>query len=234
MKLYGVFGKGSGKVGNSVWAISGGEQIVRPYNPNVTNPNTDAQVAQRAKLKLMSQLAAALAPALGFAKQGLVSARNQFVSKNIGLCTFSENIASCILEDLKLTPSTLPFPDLTASVSAGGVLTVELEGAAPADVKRVAYFVYRQNGDEKLEYVASKIVTEAGAGSTYPTTFNNAVGDLVVYAYGIKDNNAQATIKYEDYISGAGDSTATLDVVSLFRSADYKLTTSMGTLVSNS
>ena len=54
MKLNGIVGKGTGKLGASVFAISGGEQIVRQYNPVVSNPNTDAQVAQRAKLKLMS------------------------------------------------------------------------------------------------------------------------------------------------------------------------------------
>ena len=76
MKLYGLFGKGSGKLGSSVFAISSGEQIVREYNPVVENPNTPAQVEQRAKFKLLSQLASDLASALAFKKEGLVSTRN--------------------------------------------------------------------------------------------------------------------------------------------------------------
>lgn len=231
MKLNGIIGKGSGKLGSSVFAISGGEQIVREYNPVVSNPNTDAQVAQRAKLKLMSQLGAALAPALGFAKQGLVSARNQFVSKNIGLCTFENEQAQVDVSNIQLTPSNVSFPAINVTAVEGSPLGVQLVSAAADDVKRVAYFVYRQNEDDKLEYVASKIVTEAGEGRLFPTTFNTGTSDLVVYAYGIKDNNAQATMKYEDYVSQGGDANASLSVVSLFRGADYKLTASVGALV---
>lgn len=232
MKLYGVFGKGSGKVGNSVWAISGGEQIVRPYNPNVTNPNTDAQVAQRAKLKLMSQLAAALAPALGFAKKGLVSARNQFVSKNIALATFTDENAVVNVTDLQLTPSETPIPGVSPTAGGSGSLNVALEAAAPADVKRVAYFVYRQTENDKLEYVASKIISVAGDGRTFPTSFSDVAGDLVVYAYGVKDANASATLRYENYLASAGDTNASLQVISMFRSADYALTATSGVLIS--
>lgn len=231
MKIQGILGKGTGKLGSSVFAVSGGEQIVREYNPNVSNPNTEAQVAQRAKLKLMSQLAAALAPALGFAKQGLVSARNQFVSKNIGLCTYENDAAKVGVVSIKLTPSNVAFPLLIATPGEAGTFSVELDSSAAADVKRVTYFVFRQTENDKLEYVASQIITEAGEGRVFPTSFSNVSGDLVVYAYGIKDNNAQATMKYENYINEAGSADAALEVVSLFRSADYKLTTSMGALV---
>lgn len=223
MKLYGVFGKGSGKVGNSVWAISGGEQIVRPYNPNVTNPNTDAQVAQRAKLKLMSQLGAVLAPALGFAKQGLVSARNQFVSKNIGLVDFADNEATVELTDLQLTPSLNAFPGIQAVTRTGG-LTISLTEAAAADIKRVAYFVYDKTEDGKLSYVASTVIAEPGQGNVFPWNFNSDGGSFVIYAYGIKDNNAEATIRYNNYVAAAGETSAILVVASLFRSAAYALT----------
>lgn len=230
MKLNGFVGKGSGKLGASVFAISGGEQIVRLYNPQVTNPNTDAQVAQRAKLKLMSQLAAALAPALGFAKRGLISARNQFVSKNIGQATFVNDEASIDITELSLTPSGVSFPLVTGNV-ADGTLSLTLGSAASADVKRVAYFVYKQTNDDKLEYVASKIVTEAGEGRTFPTTFQLADGEYVVYAYGIKDNSANATMRYEDYATSQGGENATLGIIEMFRSTDYALTKSSAMLV---
>lgn len=232
MKLKGIFGKGSGKVGAAVWAVSGGEQIVREYNPTVSNPNTEAQVAQRAKMKLMSQLASVLAPALGFTKQKLVSARNQFVSKNMGICRFENNQADVNLTELQLTPSSLVFPGLKLDDAGEGTLEVSLESAAPADVKRVAYFVYRQTAESKLEYVASKIVTEAGENRLFVTDFNGVLGDYVVYAYGIKDANANATFKYEDYMSNATSPLANLEVINLFRTADYKLTASVGALIS--
>ena len=230
MKLNGFVGKGAGKLGASIFAISGGEQIVRQYNPQVANPNTDAQVAQRAKLKLLSQLGAALAPALGFAKQGLVSARNQFVSKNIGLATFANDQATVTLANIQLTPSTVSFPDLSAT-TANNAINVALANAAAADVKRVAYYMYKQTDNDKLEYVESKIVAEAGAGRTFPTSFSTEGGEFVIYAYGIKDNTANATIRYEDYVAAQGENFAALDVVPLFRSADYALTKTSGTVI---
>lgn len=230
MKLNGIIGKGTGKLGSSVFAISGGSQIVREYNPVVSNPNTDAQIAQRAKLKLMSQLGAALAPALGFTKMGLVSARNQFVSKNIGLATFENNEAKVDVGTLQLTPSNISFPGLSAT-GGGENINVALANAAAGDIKRVAYFVYRQTNSDKLEYVASKIVTEAGEGRTFPSSFAVGSGDFVVYAYGIKDNSVTATIRYENYASSRGMADATLDVVSMFRSTDYALTQSVSSIV---
>lgn len=230
MKLNGIIGKGTGKLGSSVFAISGGEQVVREYNPNVSNPNTDAQVAQRAKLKLMSQLVAALAPALGFAKKGLVSARNQFVSKNIGMCSFANEQAEVALGALQLTPSNIGFPGLSVT-GATDTIRATLASAAAGDIKRVAYFVFEQTENDQLQYVTSRIVTEAGEGRTFPTTFSVAKGSYVVYAYGIKDNSVDATIRYENYVSAATESEATLNVVSLFRSSDYGLTITAGALV---
>lgn len=230
MKLKGIFGKGSGKVGASVWAVSGGEQIVREYNPTVSNPNTEAQVAQRAKMKLMSQLASVLAPALGFTKQKLVSARNQFVSKNISLCTFENNEARVDVAGLQLTPSNVTIPQVSAQKTQGN-LSVKLESAASADIKRVAYFVYELAVDNQIVYKASKIVDEAGEGRDFPTTFANVDGAYVIYAYGIKDNNVDATLRYEDYVNMPNSETADLSVVSLFRTADYGLTKTTATLV---
>lgn len=228
MKIQGILGKGTGKLGSSVFAVSGGEQIVREYNPNVSNPNTEAQVAQRAKLKLMSQLAAALATAMGFAKQGLVSARNQFVSKNIGLCTFNEGKATAPLAQVQLTPSNAAFPEFADPTMSEGVLSVELASAASADVKRVVYAVYNVNAEGNLVFVGSKIVSEAGEGSLFPTTFNNIAGDIVIYAYGVKDTTSAATIKYENMVANATGEVATLDVIKLFRTAGYDLTKSVG------
>lgn len=230
MKLNGIIGKGTGKLGSSVFAISGGEQVVREYNPVVSNPNTEAQIAQRAKLKLMSQLGAALAPALGFKKMGLVSARNQFVSKNIGLATFENNRASVGLEDIQLTPSHAAFPSIQAPTVAGDVMSVSLAGAADSSIKRVVYVVYHIDDEQNLEYVASKVVSEAGEGRTFPTTFNKISGATAVYAYGVKDTTSAATIKYENLVADDQNLVASLNVIELFRTVGYDLTKSVGVL----
>lgn len=230
MKLNGIIGKGTGKLGSSVFAISGGEQVVREYNPVVSNPNTEAQIAQRAKLKLMSQLGAALAPALGFAKMGLVSARNQFVSKNIGLCTFENNQASADLASIQLAPSNVAFNVLDVTSSTNSI-SAALSGAAGADIKRVAYFLFEQTSEKQLKYVASKIITEAGAGRTFPTTFDAPQGAYVVYAYGIKDNSADATMRFENYVTEQAGSDATLDVIPLFRTSGYAFTKTSASII---
>lgn len=228
MKLNGIIGKGTGKLGSSVFAISGGEQIVREYNPVVSNPNTDAQIAQRAKLKLMSQLAAALAPALAFKKKGLVSARNQFVSKNIGLASYADDTAEVNLFGLQLTDSRIEFPALTGTISEAGVLSVNLREGAAADIKRVACVVYKKTDDDQLSYIASKVVEEAGENRTFPTTFQVGQNDVIVYAYGIKDENTNATIRYEEYVADMAGNVAVLDVVKLFTTSGYNLTATVG------
>lgn len=59
-KLVGLIGTGSGRVGNMVLAKRDGLTIARAYQPQVANPSTAAQVVVRQKLKLASQVAAAM------------------------------------------------------------------------------------------------------------------------------------------------------------------------------
>lgn len=237
MKLNGIIGKGTGKLGSSVFAISGGEQVVREYNPVVSNPNTEAQIAQRAKLKLMSQLAAAMAPGIMFVKMGLVSARNQFVSKNIGLATYGVSEpeqASIDLTKIQLTPSNIgmrPF----GQVSLGeGTLHLALADDGGKDFSRVVYVVYGKTAEGELVYVASKSVAEPGVNHTYPTFLSCSWGNVVVYAFGVNDKNSNATIRYENYVAEQGDVDATLDTLKVFRSTDYGLTMSVAVEVTES
>lgn len=209
MKLNGFVGKGTGKLGASVFAISGGEQIVRQYNPKVSNPNTDAQAEQRAKLKLMSQLAADLAQTIGFQKKGLVSARNQFISANIGKCTFENNEAKVDVASLDLTGGTLPIPVPALSGDTG----VQLSAAAPASVNAVLYAIYKRGGDNQLNLVGQKIVSEAGENNNFPTTIEHDSGFMVIYAYGILNNGKASTLSYEDYVANLSQDEATLQYV---------------------
>lgn len=209
MKLNGFVGKGTGKLGASVFAISGGEQIVRQYNPKVSNPNTDAQAEQRAKLKLMSQLAADLAQTIAFQKKGLVSARNQFISANIGKCTFENNEASVNVNTLDLTGGTVQIP-LPALNGENGV---QLSAAAPASVNAVLYAIYKRGKDNQLNLVGQKIVSEAGENNNFPTTIEHGNGLMVIYAYGILNNGKASTLSYEDYVANLSQDEATLQYV---------------------
>ena len=210
MKLKGIFGKGSGKLGSSVFAISGGEQIVREYNPRVANPNTDAQVAQRAKMKLMSQLAAALASGLAFKKSGLKSARNLFVSKNIGLCSVSNGKATCEMTALQLTPGTEPFSNADISISAENILEVASYVPFTDNTKKVIVVVCEVTESDKLEVKNIGIANVEDGEYSY--TYN-VLRDktYITFVYGWKPANSANNVSYEDYVADAETGNATLE-----------------------
>ena len=85
MKLSSILGQGRGKLGAAVFSSTNGQQVVRQYQPNVKNPNTVAQTMQRARFKLMTQIASSMAPVITIPKSGAVSSRNMFVKKNMPL-----------------------------------------------------------------------------------------------------------------------------------------------------
>lgn len=224
MKLNGFVGKGSGKLGASVFAISGGEQIVRQYNPRVSNPNTDAQIEQRSKLKLMSQLAADLSRTIAFKKEGLVSARNKFVSANIGNVVTEGAEVKVVMSDLDLTGGSIAFP----SLSIGEQNAVQLAEAAPTGVEQVVYACYKMDGADQLSLVEQKVVREAGQGRLFPTTFASIPETGVIFAYGIAGDGAKIDAKYENYVANTNDDNAILEYVKAITASGAALTQSSG------
>ena len=231
MKQYGILGKGSGKLGSSVFAISGGEQIVRQYNPVVSNPNTAAQVAQRAKLKLMSQIAADLAPVLAIPKDGLKSARNQFVSKNIGNATFADNTAEVDYEKLQITAGSAAMPELGNVAYAGGHVTGALASAAPEDITAVVYCVFKLDNKMQLSLQASSVIETAGAGRTFPFDLEVQGETLIVYAYGLKTGTTGFDMKYEDYEIGDATDVARLVATRAIKKTSSALTVTVGKVI---
>lgn len=209
MKLQGILGKGTGKLGNAVFAVSGGEQIMREYNPNVSNPNTDAQVAQRAKLKLMSQLASALSLAIGFKKQGLVSARNQFISKNIGSCSYENDTANVDLLGLDLTGSSRALPDI--QINSGE--SVQLESSADGSIKSVFYAHIKPGEDGKIEVVKTALVTEAGPNRQFVANISVSDVNDIVFAFGLTDTTSGKSVTYGDYEVESSTNSGSLGVV---------------------
>lgn len=228
MKLYGIAGKGTGKVGSMVYAISGGEQIVRQYNPIVANPNTERQVSQRSKFKLMTQLAAIMAPALAFRKQGLVSARNQFIAKNMPFVTEAEGVAQIDNEKIQLTGSNTPFVAPQYIPTSGGDIQINFEDVPTEIADRIVFNFFQVSAIGSLALVATHVVDNEQEGSTPAYTVQGLSGKCLVLAYGVKDNNAAATVKYEEAAANADLSLSTLDVARLFAAGDYTLTATVG------
>lgn len=233
MKLNGFVGTGSGKMGASVFSVNSGAQIVRQYQPVVANPSTAAQVDQRARMKLMSQVAAAMAPVIAIPKQGLKSARNQFISKNFDSCIATDGIAQVTYENLQLTSGNIGFPAISATRAAeGGAISVNLSSAPSGDISRVVYIMYLKTQGQ-MEYVASRIVTNRGESNNFPTTFPARSGDVILFAYGMKDSNAQATAKYENYKVTSASDIATLVGSRAIAFGDFTFTQTRGTTIAS-
>lgn len=228
MKLSGIFGKGSGKIGSSVWAVSSGEQIVREYNPNVSNPQSDAQVAQRAKLKLMSQLAASMADYIAISKKGLVSARNIFIKKNIGFATFSDGEAKVEVEKLQLTDSNLGLSPIVATAGQDNTVIVQFADSVRDSIYKVCYCAFMQDENDKLVPYKSEIISTPGTDRLFPWVLENDGANLVFYAYGIIPANGEFTTVFGDYTFSTVDQLAHLIATRALTSADVSLTKTVG------
>lgn len=228
MKLSGLAGKGSGKLGSNVYAVSGGEQIVRQYNPVVANPSTPAQVAQRSRLKLASQIAAAMADVIAIPKSGLVSSRNAFMKRNFDLIVGSENGASCQYSKLQLTGSAVGLPAVNAEKSDAQTLSIELASDATAVASRVIYNVFAKTTEQQLMLIASRVVTEAGENGTFPLDVTTSATELVVYAYGMRDMSSTASAKYGNYHVQSGEDIAKLVANRKLSAADFTFTQTQG------
>lgn len=224
-----LFGKINGKIGGVVFSTSGGIQISREYNPNVANPNTLAQINQRARMKLMSQLSATMAPVITMQKMGLVSARNQFTKRNFGYSYVSDGEAQVSYENLQLTQGNAALPRINYG-GTGGNHYLELQDSADASISRVVWIAYRKTAEGKLQFIYSAIEETAGADGKFKHQLPAywASDNYVFYAYGMKDMNAKATAQYGDLNVTTANDLATLVATRKISLTDYQFTQTRG------
>lgn len=201
MKIYGINGKGTGRVGNMVFSVRNGEQIVRQYNPVVSNPQTDAQVASRSRLKLMSQLAAILAPAIAIPADGLKSKRNLFISQNYDLSFFNDGVAQINLDQIQLTKSSVAFSGLEVARDANTGITAQLSGDVHLNFDRVIYVVIAKQADGSFSLFASKVIRQAGANGNFPATLPYTASPICLYAYGIRANDDSTLTRFDSILA---------------------------------
>lgn len=138
-KLQGIVGGLSGKLGNAVFRQRYGQTVASQYQPIVANPNTKAQSDNRTAFKLISQLAAVLAPAIAISRAGAVSSRNGFTSVNYPLLEVDTidgvDVAKIDIKSLQLTKSAREIRTPLTNVSydsADQSVTAQI-GATPSD-----------------------------------------------------------------------------------------------------
>lgn len=225
-KIYGLFGAMNGKVADVVMAVRYGEQIVRKYQPTVSNPSTPSQVEARAKLKLMSQLSAVLGNSIAIPRIGAVSSRNRFVKVNYNLTTYASDKADIDLTKVQLTKSVVGIPAVafTADFASVGIDTGE-----PLDLSRVVYVFLKIEADNSIRYVKSAVSETEGTGvRRFVVDTGNIVGNHVVLAYGVRDNNEAARVVFANMVGVSAENIARVVVSRTLTENDITLTETVG------
>lgn len=219
-KVTSLYGKTTGKIGSIVFSTSGGETIAREYNPHVANPNTQAQVNQRARMKLMSQLSASLSPVIAMTKEGLVSKRNKFVKRNFANSYASQGVAQISYENVQLTEGNAALPQITGqfTIKDGDVYAKNGFVDEPAQsISRVVWCLFFKTDDGNLSLAETQIVSQREAddhASYFPVYWETIMGDqqsganknYVIYAYAMSDTSERATAQYGNLnVSSATD-----------------------------
>ena len=242
-KVTSLYGKTTGKIGSIVFSTSGGETIAREYNPHVANPNTQAQVDQRARMKLMSQLSASLSPVIAMQKEGLVSKRNKFVKRNFANSYASSGVAQISYENVQLTEGNAGLPQLkwtALDVEGTGNLFAFFTDEPSASIARVVYCFFRKTDEGKLEFLSSVISSTRNsttAGRYFQVSLegvplNQETGYLaanyVIYAYGMSDTSEMATARYGNLNVQNATDIARLVATRTISFEDYQFTQTRG------
>lgn len=228
MKLYGIFGKGTGRKGDAVFAIAHGVQIVRQYNPVVLNPKSTKQVDVRSRLKLLSQLSAVMGKDIAIQRIGLKSARNQYVSINFPLSYTVNDAASIDLAKVQLTKSHVGMTMFGVDRTDGEHINVALGADSAALFDRVVYVAYIINPDQSLQKLGDIVVSNAGANGLFSGALPYSGNGLVVYAYGIKDLNDRASVMFGNLKGVSSEGIARLLTSRALRATDAQVTETVG------
>lgn len=205
-RIISQLGKVAGAVSTVIASSYGGAVILRSRNPKKKQVNSIAQMESRAKLKLLGQIAAELAPVIVIPHTDNVSSRNLFIKKNYNLAYCNENSAQLTYENLQITGGMAGLPPIFVQREPSKGVMVRLAEDMQSGVDRVVYILYKKTIAERLVYVDSVIAHAAGDDKLYPAVLPYTEGDIILLAYGMKDVSPNAGVKYgETKVSSAMD-----------------------------
>lgn len=229
MKLFAHNGKGTGKLGGSVYVINHGVQIEREYNGVISNPNSAPQVSQRSRFKLASQVSAALAPVIAIPRKGIQSPRNLFVKRNIGYFYGGPDGAQVTYENLQITQGCIGLPGFRAARELENHITLSMQDSVLASCDHVVYSVFKKTSEEQLQLMESVVVPIDDSNPDAIIDVNDVAGNLVFYAYGIRLKNARARATYGNYQVQTGVDFAKLIANRTIEMSDVQFTQTRGT-----
>lgn len=177
-------GQFSGKLGAVVYAVRGGEQIVRAYQPVVSNPKSTAQMLQRAKGNVVGRLSA-ITPReviLGLGSN-TIRRRSRFLQLALraSKARFADGdyIGSLPESELILSEGSFASPfEITSAEYASNYVTISImrnsyvsqEEYDTFGLRAVVYAIDNETGD--YDYVVSRIVPLPTWANTPTASFN--------------------------------------------------------------
>lgn len=221
-KIYGLNGALTGRQGGSVFAVVHGENIIRMYQPKVTNPSTEGQVAVRARFKLLTQFAAVAGPYIAIPRVGMKSSRNGFVAQNYKNTSYANSEANIALTDIQLTKSVVALPTINATRGTENISV----GLAYADneLSRVVYVAFAKTSRNELRYFSSVVVQDPGANGHWDGILPFEDSPVVLYAYGVRDNTENAKAIFSNMTVLIAETVAKVIVTRTLTDADITLT----------
>lgn len=149
---HGIFSKAKNKLGGAVFQQYEGMQVGREYNKNVKNPNTDKQIAARAKFKLASQLVALFEPVLLIvgAKISIYTRRirGAFVGAVSRAATYEAEEATIKLNELsQAVNQTVGFSEIPTPTISGTSAQNATINATSGDVVTYKVVAYDRNSN---------------------------------------------------------------------------------------
>lgn len=220
-------GKGTGRKGSTVYKIVHGVQVQQEYNPHVSNPNTTKQQNTRSRFKLMSQLAAVMAPYAVYKREGLTSPRNVFIRENFKNTVAEEGNSAAAIMNFQFAKGVFAAP-VTMQLDRDEVnMTVSATIPEGLDVAMCSIFV--READGSLSRYASGIMTETDTElRNFEFQAPVTPKEAFAYVYAMKFNNATAKTNYEDYIVGGSTEVATLIKENVISVADMSFSKTKG------
>lgn len=209
-KITNMVGLAKGKTGSIVYSVRNGQQIARAYNPYVGNPNTPAQVQSRAKLKLLSQVSAAVAPVIAIPRRGAQSPRNLFTRVNYKYTSYGSSVATLRLADMQLTDSAVGIEGFIADRTGGSAIHCELNADMSTFYDAIVWVVVARMSSGQLFPFADALVEQPGIGGKFAVDLPYTEGDISVHCYGIKTKSAAARAAFNNMTSRSASGVASL------------------------
>lgn len=227
-KLGGLLSKARGSVGGTTFLINHGVQIAKAKIQQMSNPSTPAQVASRARLKLLSQLSANVADFIAIRREALVTARNFFVKANYGFTAMIDGVADMNLSNMQFTKSSIGMVGFSVTRASGYGLPVQLAENVFGVWDRVVWIVCKRLSDGRVQVAESKVVTITEELPNGATVMQDPGVDCTIHVYGIKELTERGKMAFSNLAVSDAGAIASVVTSGELRTADIQLSETRG------